>query len=79
MPAWSPRSGRPCPGAGWQRYRTHYAANLLAFCPKQSWPRVKAMLHSVYDQPDATSVHARFDRVLDALTDKQPNCVLCSR
>ena len=31
-----------------------------------------ALLHSVYDQPDAGSVHAQFDRVLDALTDKLP-------
>jgi putative transposase len=31
---------------------------------------VRALLHSVYDQPDAPSVHAQFDRVLDALADK---------
>ena len=30
------------------------------------------MLHSVYDQPDAESVHAQYDRVLDALADKLP-------
>jgi putative transposase len=30
------------------------------------------LLHSVYDQPDATSVHAQFDRVLEALADKLP-------
>ena len=30
------------------------------------------MLHSVYDQPDAASVHAQFDRVLDAVADKLP-------
>jgi hypothetical protein len=28
---------------------------------------VKALLHSVYDQPDAAAVHAQFDRILDAL------------
>ena len=33
---------------------------------------VKALLHSVYDQPDTASVHAQFDRVLDALGDKLP-------
>jgi transposase-like protein len=33
---------------------------------------VKALLHSVYDQPDAASVHAQFDRIVDALTDKLP-------
>jgi transposase-like protein len=64
--------GAALPGASWQRCRTHYAANLMAACPKSSWPWVRALLHSVYDQPDASSVHAQFDRVLDALTDKLP-------
>jgi transposase-like protein len=44
----------------------------MAVCPKSSWPWVRALLHSVYDQPDAASVHAQFDRILDALTDKLP-------
>src|SRR3954447_13076438 len=44
----------------------------MAATPKASWPWVRALLHSVYDQPDATSVHAQFDRVLDALVDKLP-------
>jgi transposase-like protein len=60
------------PGAAWQRCRTHYAANLMATCPKASWGWVKALLHSVYDQPDAEAVHAQYDRVLDALADKLP-------
>src|SRR5215213_7603812 len=60
------------PGASWQRCRTHYSANLMAACPKAAWPGVKAMLHSVYDQPDAEAVHAQFDRILDALMDKLP-------
>jgi transposase-like protein len=64
--------GATLPGAGWQRCRTHYAANLMAACPKSSWPWVRALLHSVYDQPDAASVHAQFDRVLAALADKLP-------
>ncbi|MGY1680354.1 transposase, partial [Geodermatophilus sp. SYSU D01176] len=46
--------------------------NLMAVTPKASWPWVRALLHSVYDQPDAASVHAQFDRVLDALADKLP-------
>lgn len=46
------------PGAAWQRCRTHYAANLMSVTPKSSWPAVKAMLHSVYDQPDPASMHA---------------------
>ena len=64
--------GATLPGAAWQRCRTHYAANLMAATPKSSWPWVRALLHSVYDQPDAASVHAQFDRVLDALCEKLP-------
>jgi putative transposase len=64
--------GATLPGASWQRCRTHYAANVMAVTPKASWPWVKALLHSVYDQPNAASVHAQFDRVLDALVDKLP-------
>jgi transposase-like protein len=64
--------GVTLPGASWQRCRTHYAANLMAATPKASWPWVRALLHSVYDQPDAASVHAQFDRVLDALGEKLP-------
>src|SRR5215218_8497763 len=60
------------PGAGWQRCRTHYAANLMSATPKSSWGWVKALLHSIYDQPDAAAVHAQFDRVVDALTEKLP-------
>ena len=60
------------PGTAWQRCRTHYAANLMDVTPKSSWGWVKAMLHSVYDQPDAEAVHAQYDRVLDALAGKLP-------
>jgi transposase-like protein len=64
--------GATLPAASWQRCRTPYAANLIAVTPKSSWPWVKALLHSVYDQPDATAVHAQFDRIVDALTGKLP-------
>jgi putative transposase len=64
--------GATLPGAAWQRCRTHYAANLMSATPKSAWGWVKALLHSVYDQPDAKAVHAQFDRVLDTLTDKLP-------
>jgi len=60
------------PGAAWQRCRTHYAANLMSATPKNSWGWVKALLHSIYDQPDAEAVHAQFDRVVDALAEKLP-------
>ncbi|GEM_PF-1418305 len=64
--------GPGVPGASWQRCRTHYSANLMAITPKSLWPAVKAMLHSVYDQPDADAVHAQFDRLLDYTADKLP-------
>jgi transposase-like protein len=67
--------GATLPGACWQRCRTHYAANLMSVTPKSSWPWVKTLLHSVYDQPDANAVHDQFDRVLDALAGKLPAVV----
>ena len=65
-------SAATLPGASWQRCRTHYAANLMSVTPKSAWGWVRALLHSVYDQPDAASVHAQFARVLDALEEKLP-------
>jgi hypothetical protein len=44
----------------------------MSVTPKSSWPWVKALLHSVYDQPDTPSVHAQFDRIVDALDGKLP-------
>ena len=64
--------GATLPGATWQRCRTHYAANLMSVTPKASWPAVKAMLHSVYDQPKTELVQAQFDKLLDAVADKLP-------
>ncbi|VXB49247.1 transposase [Citricoccus sp. K5] len=60
------------PGAAWQRCRTHYSANLMGITPKSMWPAVKAMLHSVYDQPDAAAVNAQFDRLIDYVGEKLP-------
>jgi len=45
----------------------------MSTCPKASWPWVKTLLHSVYDQPDAESVVAQYDRVLNALSGKLSN------
>jgi putative transposase len=64
--------GASLPGASWQRWGTHYPANLMSTTPKNAWGWVKALLHSVYDQPDAESVHAQLDRVLDTLTARLP-------
>jgi putative transposase len=44
----------------------------MSATPKAQWGWVKALLHSVYDQPDADAVHAQFDRIVDALSDKLP-------
>jgi putative transposase len=64
--------GATLPGAAWQRCRTHYATNLMSVTPKSSWPWVRTLLHSIFDQPDAESVVAQYDRALDALSDKLP-------
>ena len=61
------------PAASWQRCPTHYAANLMSVTPKTMWPAVKAMLHSVYDQPDAGAVNSQFDRLLDYVADPLPD------
>src|SRR6185312_13077325 len=58
--------GATLPGASWQRCRTHYTVNLMSVCPKSSWPWVRTLLHSVFDQTDAESVAAQYDRMLDA-------------
>jgi hypothetical protein len=65
--------GPTLPGAAWQRCRTHGAANLMSVTPKASWPWVRTLLHSVYDQPDAASVHAPYDRPIDAIASKLPD------
>lgn len=39
---------------------------------KAAWPGVKALLRAVYDQPDATSMHAQFDRVVAKLAEQLP-------
>jgi transposase-like protein len=73
LPSWMAEQHLPQQvrtGAGWQRCRTHYAANLMSATPKNAWGWLKALLHSVYDQPDADAVHAQFDRILDALADR---------
>lgn len=64
--------GATLPGAAWQRCRTHYTTNLMAITPKASWPWVRTLLHSVFDQPDAESVAAQYDRIIDALSGKLP-------
>lgn len=64
--------GATLPGASWQRCRTHYTVNPMSVCPKSSWPWVRTLLHSVFDQADTESVAAQYDRMLDALAEKLP-------
>lgn len=64
--------GATLPGASWQRCRTHYTVNLMSITPKSSWPWVRTLLHSVFDQADTESVAAQYDRILDALAEKLP-------
>jgi putative transposase len=44
----------------------------MSATPKASWPWARTLLHSVYDQPGAASVHAQYDRLIDAITEKLP-------
>lgn len=44
----------------------------MAITPKASWPWVRTLLHSVFDQSDPESVAAQFDRIIDALSDNLP-------
>jgi transposase-like protein len=44
----------------------------MGTCPKSSWPAAKAMLHAVYDQPEADQVQAQYDKLLDAVAGKLP-------
>jgi putative transposase len=44
----------------------------MSATPKSARGGVRALLHSVYDQPDAAAVRAQFDRILDSLGDKLP-------
>jgi transposase-like protein len=44
----------------------------MSATPKASWPWVKTLLHLVYDQPDAGSVHDQYDCLIDAIAAKLP-------
>jgi putative transposase len=44
----------------------------MAATPTTSWPWVKTLLHSVYDQPDAASVHAQYGRLVETVAGKLP-------
>ena len=44
----------------------------MSVTPKASWPWVRTLLHSACDQPDAASVHAQYDRLIDTVNAKHP-------
>jgi putative transposase len=44
----------------------------MSATPEASWPWVRTLLRSVYDQPDTASVHAQYDRLVDTVAGKLP-------
>jgi transposase-like protein len=54
-------------GASWQRCRTHFMRNLLSRVPKSSQRAVATTVRSIFDQPDARTVHEQYARVLEQL------------
>jgi putative transposase len=64
--------GAILPGAARQRCRDSLRSEPDGRHPMASWPWVKTLLHSVYDQPDATSVHTQYDRLIDAIAEQLP-------
>jgi transposase-like protein len=65
--------GAALPGAAWQRCRSHYLRALLTKVPKSAQPHVATQVRTIFDQADATAVHAQFDRVVTALADNYPD------
>jgi transposase-like protein len=57
-------------GASWQRCRTHAMRNLLAKVPRSAQPLVATLVRSVFAQPDAESVWAQLERVVDQLGER---------
>ena len=62
-------------GSGWLRCRTHSANNLRAKTPKHAWSMVAGLLNSVFERPDAASVHRQYRELCAALDGKFPDAV----
>jgi transposase-like protein len=60
------------PGAAWQRCRAHYARNLSTKVPKSAQPWVSTLVRTIFEQPDAASVHTQHAQVVAALEAKLP-------
>jgi len=61
-----------CPGASWQRCRTHFMTNLLAKVPKSAQAFVATLVRSIFLQPDAESVWDRLWAVVEQLEERFP-------
>jgi len=61
------------PGAVWQRCRTHFMRNLLCRVPKASQDLVATVVRSIFAQPDADTVRAQHEQVVDQLEAKFPD------
>jgi transposase-like protein len=60
------------PGASWQRCRTHFMRNLLTRVPKSAQSFVATMVRSIFDQPDADTVHEQHRRIAEQLETRFP-------
>ncbi len=68
--------GASLPGAAWQRCRTHFMRNLLTRVPKAAGPFVKALVGSIFAQPDAEAVLAQFARVCEQMAAQFPEAAV---
>ena len=59
-------------GASWQRCRTHFLRNLLRKVPKAYQKAVATLVRSIFDQPDADSVHHQHRQVVQQLEERFP-------
>jgi putative transposase len=61
------------PGTSWQRCRTHFMRNLLVRVPKSAQDFVAAVVRSIFAQPDADSVRAQHQRIVEQLMPRFPD------
>jgi transposase-like protein len=65
-----------CPGASWQRCRTHFMTNILAKVPKSAQALVATLIRSIFQELDAESVWARLWAVVQQLEVRFPEAAL---